>query len=102
MPRHEQIVGRILGDEYSRSLTLIIGFFEIGMALWILSRYKSKLNAYVQMTIVVIMNVLEFILVPDLLLWGKSNLIFAILFIILVYYNEFILSNKSNQPIKYV
>ena len=94
VPRHEQIVARILGDEYARPLTVLIGISEIIMAIWILSKYKSKINAWMQILIVATMDVLDFILVPDLLLWGKLNSLFALLFICLVYYNEFIL-NKN-------
>jgi len=43
------------------------------------------------------MNTLEFILVPDLLLWGRLNSLFALLFISLVYYNEFVLNKKLIQ-----
>ncbi len=95
VPRHEQIVARILGDEYSRPLTILIGISEIGMAIWFLSGIKSRLNTYAQIAIVAIMNILEFILVPDLLLWGKLNSVFALLFILVVYYNHFYLNRKS-------
>ena len=95
VPRHEQIVGRILGDEYSRLLTILIGISEIGMAIWFLSRKKSRLNTIAQIGIVATMNILEFILVPDLLLWGKLNSMFAFLFIIVVYYNHFHLNKKG-------
>ncbi|MGJ3234162.1 DoxX-like family protein [Marivirga sp.] len=96
VPRHEQIVARILGDENSRLFTVLIGFSEIIMAIWVLTKFKSKLNAIAQMTIVASMNILEFILVPELLLWGRFNIIFAFLFIGLVYYNEFVLNKKLN------
>ncbi len=89
VPRHEQIVARILGSNYSKPLTITIGLLEIIMAIWILSGYKSRLNAIAQISIVTMMNVLEFMLVPDLLLWGKVNAIFAFLFITIVYFNEF-------------
>jgi len=97
VPRHEQIVGRILGYEYSSPLTMLIGFSEIVMAIWILSMFKTKLNTVAQILIVMTMNVLEFILVPDLLLWGRFNAVFALLFVLLVYYNEFILQKKLIQ-----
>ena len=77
VPRHEQIVARILGDEYSRPLIILIGISEIGMAIWFLSGIKSRLNTIAQIVIVATMNILEFILVPDLLLWGKLNSMFA-------------------------
>lgn len=95
VPRHEQIVARILGVNNSRVLTILIGLSEIVMAIWILSRYKTKLNAIAQIIVVGTMNTLEFILVPDLLLWGKVNSLFAFLFILVVYYNEFYLNKKQ-------
>ena len=94
VPRHQQIIGEILGQDHSRLLAIIIGSSEIIMALWIISRYKSRLNAVLQIVIVASMNVLEFFLVPELLMWGKMNSLFAFLFIIVVWYNEFILSKK--------
>ncbi|MDR6300811.1 DoxX-like family protein [Mesonia maritima] len=96
VPRHEQIIARILGNEYSRLLAILIGLSEIVMAVWILSAYKTKLNAVSQILVVAIMNIFEFILVPDLLLWGRLNLLFAFIFILVVYYNEFYLN--TNQP----
>jgi hypothetical protein len=93
-PRHEQIVAGILGDDYSSILTILIGFSEIFMAIWVLSKFKSRLNAIAQIIIVGLMNILEFILVPDLLLWGKLNSLFAFLFIMVVYFNEFYLNKK--------
>ena len=95
VPRHEQIVARILGDTYSKPLTILIGLSEIVMALWILIGYKSKLNAIVQILIVATMNTLEYILVPDLLLWGKLNSIFVFFFILVVYCNEFYFNRKQ-------
>lgn len=89
VPRHEDIVARILSTHYSRTIIIIIGSLEILMAIWILSGYKYKLNAIFQIAIVVAMNILEFIIAPDLLLWGKLNIVFALLFTYLVYYKNF-------------
>ena len=97
VPRHEQIVARILGEDYSRPLTILIGLSEVLMAVWVLSKFKSKLNTIMQIIVVLTMNTLEFILVPDLLLWGRLNSLFALLFISLVYYNEFVLNKKLIQ-----
>lgn len=94
VPRHEQIVSRILGNEYAPLLTKLIGVSEIFMAVWVLSQIKTRLNVWLQILIVASMNILEFILVPDLLLWGKANSLFAFLFIVLVFYNEFVLNKK--------
>ena len=94
VPRHQQIVARILGEEHARSFTLLIGILETIMAAWIISRIWPRLNAVVQILVVAIMNTLEVILVPDLLLWGRFNAFFAFLFILLIYYKEFYLTRK--------
>jgi len=97
VPRHEEIVGRILNlDRPSANLiTILIGFSEIGMAIWILSGLWTRLNVATQILVIATMNILEFVLVPDLLMWGKANSIFAFLFILLIYYNEFHLNKKQ-------
>ena len=97
VPRHQQIVAGILGIENARLLTITIGCSEIFMAIWILSKIKTRLNAIVQIAIVAIMNTLEFMLVPELLLWGKLNALVAFLFILVVYFNEFYLNKKLGQ-----
>lgn len=97
VPRHEQIVSQILGNEHSRLLTILIGLSEIVMAVWILSGFKKRLCAITQIIVIGTMNTLEFILVPDLLLWGRLNSLFALLFILLIYFTEFILNKKFNQ-----
>lgn len=97
VPRHQQIVASILGGNHSRTLTLLIGLSEVGMAIWILSGINARLNAAIQIVIIGTMNILEFALVPDLLLWGKANSIFAFMFILLIIYNEFYLNKKLTQ-----
>ncbi|MBJ6117505.1 DoxX-like family protein [Pontibacter sp. BT310] len=93
--RHEQIVAEILGSDFSRQLILLIGFAEVGMAVWVLSGIRARLNAVLQIAVVATMNILEFSLVPELLLWGRLNILFALLFIVVIYYNEFILNRRQ-------
>ena len=97
VPRHELIVAKILGNEHARLLTIVIGFSEILMAIWILSNIKSRLNVVAQILIIATMNTLEFILVPDMLQWGKVNAIFAFILILVIYFNEFYLNKKLAQ-----
>ncbi len=99
VPRHEAIVGTILSAEHSRTIIVLIGIAEIIMAVWVLSRWLPKLNGITQIIVIGTMNVLEFILVPDLLLWGYLNSLFALLFIFLIYYKAFIL--EPHQIIKH-
>lgn len=97
VPRHQAIVARILGDEHAALLTKLIGFAEICMAIWIVSRYWARLNVISQVAVIAAMNIMEFILVPDLLMWGRYNLVFAFLFILLILYNEYYLKPKTAQ-----
>jgi len=94
VPRHQEIVARILNTDRPGLLTILIGFSEIGMAAWILSRAWTRTNAIIQILVIATMNTLEVLLAPDLLLWGRMNAIFAGLFIFIIYYNEFRL-NKN-------
>ncbi|MGG6231072.1 DoxX-like family protein [Tenacibaculum sp. SDUM215027] len=95
VPRHQEIVGKIVSNNYSRELTLIIGGLEVIMVVWIISNYRSKLNVITQIVIVSIMNVIEFMITSDILLWGKLNIVFAALFVFIVYINEFKLNPKN-------
>ena len=95
VPRHQEIVETILQVQNGRPLTLAIGLAETCMALWIISGYKRKLNAITQIVIIASMNVLEAIYAPHLLLWGKWNGVFALLFILVIYANEFHLKNRA-------
>jgi uncharacterized membrane protein YphA (DoxX/SURF4 family) len=100
-PRHQQIVENILNldKNMANTVTNLIGLSEIVMAIWILSGFRARLNAIVQIIVVAIMNMLEFILVPDLLLWGKFNSIFALVFVLIVYLNEFIINKKKTNAV---
>jgi uncharacterized protein YqjF (DUF2071 family) len=96
VPRHQEIVARILGTAHAEVFTRAIGFAEIAMAVWILSGFKSKLNAITQVLVIGTMNSVEFIMAPDLLLWGRFNALFAFLFILVILYSEFYLSLKNH------
>ncbi len=95
VPRHGRIVARILGGEWAGVFTTAIGFAEIGMAVWIVSRIKSRICAITQMLVVAAMNTLEFMLVPDLLLWGRYNSVFALAFVAVVFCHEFVFGRAA-------
>lgn len=97
VPRHRAIVAAILGTEHAAFFTKLIGWSEVAMAIWIVSRVWPRLNAIVQIAVIATMNILECILVPDLLLWGRMNGMFALLFIILIAYNSMALFRQSIQ-----
>lgn len=89
VPRHESIIKVILELNNAKCLVIIIGLLEIMMAIWIISGIYSKINALIQSAIILLMNVLEQIYAPELLLWGKWNFVFALLFVFFIIWNEF-------------
>jgi hypothetical protein len=97
IPRHQLIVSRLLGEGHAAFLTKSIGVAEVCMAAWILSGIKSRLCAVLQIAVVLAMNMIEILRAPDLLLFGRWNAGFALLFVGLVYYNEFVLRKNLNR-----
>jgi hypothetical protein len=94
VPRHQQIVARILGEDYSWLLTKAIGFSEMLVFVWIVSGIQSRWCTIFQIVIVCVMNVIEFVGAPDLLLFGRWNALFAFLFVTVVFANEFLLNKQ--------
>ncbi len=86
LPRHQEIVAAILGDDHARVLTVLIGFGEIFIALWIWSGRFRVACGWLQIFLVMKMNLMEQFLVPDLLLWGKWNFLWALAFSIVVWW----------------
>jgi hypothetical protein len=84
VPRHREIVARILGEDDSLLLTRLIGTGEVVMALWILSGIRWKWSCAAQIAAVVMMNVIEFFVVPDMLLFGRFNSLVALAYIMVV------------------
>jgi hypothetical protein len=80
-------VARILGKEHSAILTRTIGFAEIGMTIWILSGVLPRFCAVVQILLIAAMNIIEIVLAPDLLLFGKGNGLLALLLMVNIFYN---------------
>ena len=72
------------------------------MAAWILSGIAPRFNAIFQIIIILTMNIIEFLVVPDLLLWGRLNLAFAFMLAFTLYYQEFILHKTITKPANHV
>ncbi len=82
--RHRELVARILGEAHADRLTVLIGFGEIAIALWVFSGRLPRTCALVQMGLVGVMNLIEFTLARDLLLFGGWNLLVAAAFMTFV------------------
>lgn len=93
VPRHYEIVDSILtlaigssiAERYSQNFTYLIGFGEVLLAFLIWSNWRHKTVTWVQIVLIGLMNTIEFVLVPDLLLWGRWNALFALLFMLFLY-----------------
>lgn len=97
VPRHQQIIARILGNQYADQLTILIGLGELFIFLWILSRYLPKWCATFQILLIAVMNSIEIILAPDLLLFGKYNGLLAIVLMVLIYIEAFVLNDRRRN-----
>ncbi len=95
VPRHEQIVSRILGAEHAHLFTVAIGIGEVLIGLMIFSSIRRREVAVFQIVLVTVMNIMEFFLVPDLLLFGRYNAVIAAGFISVVYFHGFVLDRKN-------
>ena len=89
VPRHDEIVGAILGRAIASPKTMAIGIAEVGMAVWIISGWRYRVCAVTQTTVILLMNLIEFAVVPHLLLWGRWNMIFALLLGVFILVNAF-------------
>ena len=89
VPRHEKIVAAITGSDQAALLTKLIGLGEVFIFCWVISGYRSKFCAVVQIILVLSMNIVEFCKVPELLLFGKLNLVFAVILAVIIALNNF-------------
>jgi hypothetical protein len=86
VPRHREIAQRILGDEAGRFFIGLIGVAECALGLWVWLGWRRRWSGWLQIAAVAAMNALEFWRAPDLLLWGRWNQLFALFFIIVVWW----------------
>lgn len=84
VPRHGEIVARILGETHAPLLARLIGAGEAVFALWILSGVRWKWSCALQIAAVAVMNVIELLLAPDLLLFGRFNALVALSYMAVV------------------
>jgi uncharacterized membrane protein YphA (DoxX/SURF4 family) len=86
IPRHRQIVERILGEGIADRATLGIGILEILLGLWVFSGIQRRACALVQTMALVSMNFLEILLAGDLLISAPGMVALNLGFISLIWY----------------
>ncbi len=85
VPRHELIVGRILGDRWAAPATLAIGLCEITLGLWVFTCLFRRTCATVQTLALVTMNTLEILIASDLLISAPGMVALNVVFLGLVW-----------------
>ena len=78
-------------------MTLAIGISEVALGIWILLGYFKKWKAIFQMILIASMNILEFTIAPEFLLWGRWNIVFADIFIFIIYWFQYYPLTKNNS-----
>ena len=86
VPRHQMIVGRVLGDTLARPATRAIGCMEILLGLWVFSGVGRVECAAVQTVAIVAMNFLEIKLARDLLISAAGMVILNLGFLALIWH----------------
>jgi hypothetical protein len=85
IPRHQLIVGRVLGDRFAHPATKVIGCLEVLLGLWAFSGIARLECAIVQTLAIVGMNTLEIILAGDLLISAIGMVILNLGFLALIW-----------------
>jgi len=86
IPRHKQIVGKILGEEFADAATIAIGVLEILLGCWVLTGLKKRLCAAVMTTALVSMNTLEIIIARELLISAAGMVALNLIFITIIWW----------------
>jgi len=86
IPRHQMIVGEILGEKVANVAVIVIGVLEILVGCWVLSGLFRRLNAAVQTLALVSMNTLEILLARELLISAGGMVLLNLCFLTLVWW----------------
>lgn len=86
IPRHRQIVGRILGEDLARPATVVIGLLEICLGLCVLIGCQRKALALTQTLALVAMNTLEITLARDLLISAPGMVVLNVGFVAIIWF----------------
>lgn len=86
IPRHRQIIERILGARMAPIATITIGLGEIALGAWAISAWQPLWCAAILTAVLVAMNILEVARATDLLISAVGMLILNAAFIALTWY----------------
>jgi len=86
IPRHQLIVGKILGDANARVATKAIGLLEVLLGVWAYVGWQPVGCALVQTTAIIAMNTLEIFRAKQLLISALGMVTLNLGFLSLVWY----------------
>jgi hypothetical protein len=86
IPRHQQIVARVLGQNFARPATRLIGVLELILGIWAITGIESFACAIVQTAAILGMNTLEIIFAGDLLISAIGMVALNLGFLALVWF----------------
>lgn len=85
IPRHRQIVARVLGEGLAGPVTIAVGSLEVILGIWILSGRRRPACALVQTLAILGMNTLEILLAKDLLISAFGMVALNLMFLAIVW-----------------
>jgi hypothetical protein len=85
IPRHQMIVGKILGNAWAAPTTLAIGLCEIAMGIWVFTGLFRRTCATIQTIALVAMNTLEILIARDLLISAPGMVALNLAFLAFVW-----------------
>ena len=87
IPRHREIVARVLGEDLAGPATVAIGVSEILLGCWAFSHRMPRTCAMAQTMAIVTMNALEISRAPDLLISAPGMVVLNLCFLTLGWYS---------------
>ena len=85
IPRHQLIVGKVLGERFARPATKVIGGLEVLLGMWAFTGFARVECAAVQTAAIVGMNALEIFLAREFLISAIGMVILNLCFLTLVW-----------------
>lgn len=86
IPRHRQIVGKILGTAIAPMATRIIGLLEVLLGVWVFTGWQPIGCAAVQTAAILAMNTLEIIFAREFLISAIGMVILNLAFLALIWH----------------
>lgn len=87
IPRHREIVARVLGEDLAGPATVAVGISEILLGCWAFLHRMPRACATVQTVAIVMMNALEISRAPDLLISAPGMVLLNLCFLTLGWYS---------------